>query len=146
MQLPLMHVWPAVQRRPHAPQLLGSVLVSVLPMHRPSLQAPLRHVRVIVPQVPHVTCIVLPVVHVMQLPVASHAQAALHVRSRNCPEGQPVVVVECVPGAHSPSPPQAPAGTQLQLVSQWAVCVPQLPQLVEPTSPGMHSPSFMQTP
>ena len=99
-----------------------------------------------VPHVPQGAVIVLPVVQLMHAPVVSHAQVSLQVRSWNWPEGQPVVEVECEPGAHSPSPVHAPAGIQWQLVSQCAVCVPQLPQSADPTSPGMQTPSFMHTP
>lgn len=131
-----MHVWPAVQRRPHTPQLFGSLLVSVLPRHAPSTHVPPVQVRVSVPQVPQGAVIVSPGVQLMQAPVVSHAHVSLHVRSWNWPEGQPVVEVECEPGAHSPSLAHAPAGIHRQLVSQCAVCVPQLPHEVEPTSPG----------
>lgn len=145
-QLPPVQVWPAVQRRPHVPQLFGSLLVSVLPRHAPSTQPPPVHVRVSVPQVPHGAVIISPGVHAMHAPVVSHAHVSLHVRSWNWPEGQPVLDVEWEPGAHSPSPLHAPAGIHWQLVLQCAACVPQFPQSVEPTSPGMHAPSFMHTP
>lgn len=120
VQVPPTHDSPAAHVFPHAPQFASSADRSASPVQGPSVQIPpALHVRTRVPQVPHATLSVDPGAHEVHGPSA-YVQASEQVRTRDWPVGHPLVEVVVDPGAHSPSPPQAPVPTQLHVVSQRA--------------------------